>query len=292
MAGIFDNKDNKYLPIIERISVGVYVIAAFMIIFPTTYSATYAENGTATPLESTNDSPVLLPDVRPDKNTLMDYDIVKDPTNADHFLLRFSVGIANYGPGRLEIVGIRDSVNSPIDVNNDKMPAYQRIYREDGTLYEQVPVGTLVYHPAHHHFHFYGEAKYSLIDEASGQTIMTSDKVSFCLADVNIVDSSAKDFSNNPVYNSCAHDPGAKFVKMGISSGWEDIYGKDLVGQAFDVTDLMSANPPNNYILQVTTNPSALLKDVNNGKPQTISIGPIKIGQGVQAGVGTSRPGV
>jgi hypothetical protein len=54
----------------------------------------------------------------------------------------------------------------------------------------------------------------------------------------------------------------------------------------------MSANRPNNYTLQVTTNPSGLLKDVNNSEPQTISIGPIKIGQGVQAGIGTSRPGV
>lgn len=223
----------------------------------------------------------VLPDLRPVMDDLLNYDLVKDP-NTGQILLRFGGSIGNYSDGPLEIVGKRTIV----DPNNNEMPAYQRIYKTDGT-FNDVLVGTLIYHPEHHHFHFQSAMQYDLLDQKN--TIITSQKQSFCLADVSIVDSTLPYFSNVPVYNRCYHDPSATFVKMGISVGWDDIYDKSLVGQAMDVTDLMQ-KPKQTYYLKETTNPQKSLIEKNK-KPQEISI-PVEIGIGVPVGVGQSRPGV
>ena len=226
----------------------------------------------------------LLPDMRPVRETIMDNDLVKDP-NTGKILLRFAGGIGNYGPGTIEVVGKRDTV----DRNNNVMPAFQRIYSANGTFTE-VNVGELTYHPAHHHYHFVNAVSYSLIDPSNGNVVVSSAKQAFCLADVAVADSSVPNYPTAPVYNRCYNSQVAEFVRMGVSPGWEDVYGKDLVGQAFDVTDLMQ-KPAQAYVLKVTTNPDGVLVDANNGEPQSTSV-QVMIGQGVEVGVGKSRPGV
>jgi len=226
----------------------------------------------------------LLPDIRPVASTLEDNDLVKDP-HSGNILLRFAGGIGNYGAGTLEVYGKRDVV----DRDNNTMPAYQRVYNADGSYIDR-PVGMLIYHPLHHHYHFVGSATYSLIDPSNGNEVVKSEKQTFCLADVTIVDTTVPNYTQTPKYNSCAHSQVATSVLMGVSPGWEDVYGKDLVGQAFNVTDLMH-QPPKTYILQQTTNPEGLLLDANGGIPQTITT-TVVIGQGVHVGTGVSRPGV
>ena len=76
---------------------------------------------------------------------------------------------------------------------------------------------------------------------------------------------------------------------MGISVGWEDIYDKTLIGQAFDVTDLMQLSPKD-YILESTTNPDGILIEANP-TPVSASV-TVRIGAGVPVRVGKSRPGV
>jgi hypothetical protein len=235
------------------------------------------------PSQSQSSSILMLPDLRPVKDTLMDYDLVKDP-NTGHILLRFAAGVGNYGEGKLEIIGKRASISS----DDNSMPAYQRVYRQDGT-YDEIQVGTLTYHSQHHHYHFVNAIKYSLKDPSSG-SVVSAKKEAFCLADVAVVDDTLAHYSQAPVYNQCYPNPNAKFVKMGVSPGWEDVYGKDLIGQAFDVTALME-KPQQVYILEEITNPDGALIDGNDGKPQKTSI-EVVIGQGVQVGVGKSRPGV
>lgn len=215
----------KYLLTNQKISIGVPSSAILLII-----SGLFIHLEAS---ESTNDE--LLPNIQPVKKTLMDYDLVKDP-NTGQILLRFSNGIGNYDEGTLEIVGIRESV----DPNDNFLPAYQRIYKTDGT-FEQIAVGKLEYHPEHHHYHYTHAVSYSLIDKTN-RAVISSTKASFCLADSDIVDNTLQHFSQVPRYNRCYSDPQALFVKMGISPGWEDVYDKNQIGQAFDVTDLMQKN--------------------------------------------------
>ena len=237
---------------------------------------------------TTGSTAQLLPDIRPDAATLQDNDLVYDPQTG-HVLLRFAGGIADYASGKLEIVGIRESTNP----DNNTLSAYQRVYNTDGT-YSQVPVGTLIYHPAHHHWHFANAVEYRLIDPNAkkGNVIIVAQKQSFCLADVAVVDPKVQNYPTQPKYNRCYNMPSdvTNFVLMGVSPGWEDIYGKDLVGQSMDVTDLMQ-KPAQKYILEEITNPAGLLKDINNGTPQRTSV-EVTIGQGVPVGTGVVRPGV
>jgi len=232
-------------------------------------------------------APDLLPTVQPEASVLADHDLVQDP-HTGAILLRFSNAVANVGAGPLVVVGHRDAAPKPVDPANDVMPAYQRISRSDGTTYD-VPVGELVYHEAHHHFHFLGAARYRLLDD-QGQVLREAAKVSFCLADVAVVDDTLPGYSQRPVFNSCAHNPSATDVAMGVSVGWDDIYDLRLQGQAFDVSDLMQG-PQRTYTLESTTNPDGLLHETNQASPASARM-QVVIGEGVPVGTGSSRPGV
>jgi len=228
----------------------------------------------------------LLADIRPVRETLSDYDLVKDP-NTGKILLRFAGGIGNYGVGKIEIVGRADPAMDP---TSNALVAYQRLYKADGTFTE-LRVGVLSYHPEHHHYHYVNAVKYSLVDPSTkNQVVVTAAKQAFCLADVEVLDPTISTYPTQPVYNRCYNSPVADFVLMGVSPGWEDVYGKDLVGQSFDVTDLMN-KPAKKYLLMETTNPDGVLVDANGGTPQTTSI-EVVIGKGVTVGTGVSRPGV
>jgi hypothetical protein len=168
------------------------------------------------------------------------------------------------------------------------MPAFQRIYRTDGT-YQSVPVGRLIYHPEHHHFHFDGAVSYTLTDLSTNEVVRTSSKVSFCLADVDIVDATLPGKPKAPVYNSCVHNPYANSLTMGVSVGWADNYPKDVAGQNFDVTDLMSL-PAHQYRMVATVNPRGLL--YSGPTTSTSSSFVVSIGIGVPVGNGIERPGV
>jgi hypothetical protein len=233
----------------------------------------------------------VLPALVPDPAQLADNDVVKVPgPGPTMLLLRFSNGIANLGAGELHIVAYRDSASpSTVDLENDTIPAYQRILQSDGG-FRDVPAGQLLYHPEHHHFHLDGAALYRLIDKVTGIPVRVSPKISFCLADVAEADATLPNFRKVPIYNGCIHDPYATFGEMGISVGWEDIYGKTLIGQAFDVTDLMQQNPAREYILESTTNPDRVLLE-SNPDPVSASV-TIRLGVGVPVKVGKSRPGV
>src|SRR5689334_22004378 len=87
----------------------------------------------------------LLPALSPNPTLLTQNDLVKVPTTKN-ILLRFSNGIMNLGAGELHVVAYRVSASPfSIDPNNNTIPAYQRILRDDGTSYD-VPVGQFLYH--------------------------------------------------------------------------------------------------------------------------------------------------
>jgi Lysyl oxidase len=221
---------------------------------------------------------------------LNDNDVVQDP-NTGQFWLQFTGSPANYGAGPLEVVGLRDKVDvATIDPDNDVMPAYQRIYRSDGTTYD-VQVGELRYHPLHHHWHFEQAVGYRLLD-AQGNVLGDHPKQDFCLGNVTAIDLSlpGAPTGGGLGYEMCVQNPYASFVKMGISVGWADVYDKSLTGQAFDVTSLMS-QPPKLYTLQMTTNPQNRIVETTSTHPRTVST-QVLLGLGVPYKVGQPRPGI
>jgi lysyl oxidase len=240
----------------------------------------------------------LLPVVTSEQYATDDHDLVLDHTSG-RILLRFGNAIGNRGDGALEVLGLRTGASpKTVDLNDNTMPAFQRIYRTDGS-HQDVPAGRLIYHPEHHHFHFDGAVSYKLFDcgpvsanpvcSNADPVVAEASKVSFCLADVDVVDDTLPDHPTPPVYNSCVHNPYSNSLTMGVSVGWADNYPKDVAGQNFDVTQLMTL-APHLYKVVATVNPNGLL--ISGETPLTTSSFEIVIGVGVPVGNGIERPGV
>lgn len=238
---------------------------------------------------SATDTPTdRLPALEPLQRELADNDLVRQPETGVTWL-RFTGAPANLGTGALHVTGRRTKEEAAAATpGNNVLPAYQRITRSDGSSYE-VPVGLMTYHDEHKHFHMEGISRYRLID-AGGQVVRESPKVAFCLVDLEVADSTLPGAPVNPVYNSCSHNANATTLTMGISVGWADVYDKALDGQSFDVSALMNL-PPQEYTLEMTTNPLGLLHESHRAAPRTASV-KVTIGQGVPVGVGGPRPGV
>ena len=228
----------------------------------------------------------LLPELVPNQQLLGDDHVVWRDPQTRQFLLAFSAGIKNLGAGTLNAVGYRDSVARSLP-NPNTMPAYQRLFHANGSC-DELEIGTMTYHGLHHHWHLDGVMTYELLD-ATLTPVKPNSKVAFCLADVAVADSTLPGFPTAPAYNGC--DPNARttYVNMGTSVGWEDIYDKMLVGQNFDVTDLMS-RPQAQYFIQQTVDAAGIISEQNDAN-NTTGVW-VTLGVGVPYSTGGPRPGV
>ena len=150
----------------------------------------------------------------------------------------------------------------------------QRLYTHDAAgawaPHSESTVGHFLFHPEHNHWHFYDFATYELRNVASGGAIgnnvlATSGKVTFCMVDSALVNSSLP-HSAPAAYGQCTQTN-----PQGISVGWTDLYPAALPGQSLDVTNL----PIGQYWLVVTADPSNRLletNDTNNTAALKISI--------------------
>lgn len=194
-----------------------------------------------------------LPRLEPVRADLADWDLHRDDGRT---YLRFTSTVANLGEGGLHVVGKRDA-------RDNSMTAYQHL---DGSG-RDVRIGKIVYHEAHNHYHLEGVSRYRLLD-SHGEQVRVAPKVTFCLTDSVVADDGLRHFGNAPVYLQCSPSPNTREVRMGISVGWADVYGKDLPGQSFDVTDL----PPGEYTLEMTSNPLGVLVEANRSRPKTVAV--------------------
>jgi hypothetical protein len=214
------------------------------------------------PCSSTTLRPgALLPELVPDQQLLADDHVVWRDPQTGKFLLAFSAGIANLGDGTLNVVGYRDRVTGSVLPDPNTMTAYQRIFHADGTC-DELPVGTMEYHPVHRHWHLDGVMTYELLN-AEGDPVQPNTKVAFCLADVAKVDSNLPGSPTAPAFNGCDPSQRTTYVNMGTSVGWEDIYDKMLFGQNFDVTDLMN-QPQAQYFIRQTVDAAGILFEQDN----------------------------
>ena len=153
-------------------------------------------------------------------------------------LLRFAAINQNLGAGPLEV---RAGAGS-----GSGQEIYQRIYRSDGSSYDQF-AGTMTYHPDHQHFHVNDFALYTLVPAGEDRVVtgQTSEKTSFCLEDTTAINLNLPGAPRNGVYTTCNPDV------QGISVGWGDRYGPTLPGQAIDIT----GEPEGDYDLWIDTDP-------------------------------------
>lgn len=196
---------------------------------------------------------LLLPDLVTAKSNLSDRSIDRS-TFPGRVLLRFSNGVANIGKGRTEL--------RAGGIVNGKREVYQRIYYSNGSYYNRY-AGTFVYHPEHGHTHFEDFAHYKLREVIGstgvGDIVADSEKVSFCLYDEYVYNSSLPYFRNYRRYTSCSGSV------QGISVGWKDVYGKSLAGQWIDVTNL----PSDYYWLESTVDPLNRIRESNGSNNTT-----------------------
>jgi Lysyl oxidase len=170
-------------------------------------------------------------------------------------VLRFGNTIGNQGLGVLELRPRRRDCNGDGDFTNDRL-AIERIYEdtnasgafERGTdlIGRTVEVGCMVFHPAHHHWHLQRFARYELRSIATGDTVVASPKVSFCVRDSLVAFADLPGFSVFAYYGECKRNS-----ITGLSVGWADWYGAFLPGQDLDVTGL----PNGRYCLTSTADP-------------------------------------
>ena len=212
----------------------------------------------------------------PDLRTLAPSDIkVQRDRATGAKSLRLSNTVANLGDGRLEL----RSANDPA---TGRTQAYQRLYSHDGDgnwyLSSETLVGSFSFHPLHNHWHFEDFAVYELREVAGdggfGALVRSTEKVTFCIIDTELVDASLE-HATGPTYSSCG--PGAT---QGLSVGWGDKYTWNLAGQSIDITGV----PNGVYWLVSTADPEDLI-DEGGGAGETNNTAAAKIrlrGNGVR----------
>jgi hypothetical protein len=187
----------------------------------------------------------LLPNLTPQMAS--ELSVVQDQTNG-HTLLRFAAVNRNLGAGPLDV--------HAGGVTGSGQQVYQRIYRSDGSYYDEL-AGTMTYHPTHNHFHVNNFELYTLTP-AGGERVVTgktSEKTSFCLEDTTPVDLSLPGAPQKAVYTTCNPDV------QGISVGWGDRYGPTLPGQSIDIT----GDPEGDYDLWIEADPPDQFIESNEG---------------------------
>ena len=254
----------------ERSRLGVLTrvgAAAFAALFSALGAWLLLSSSSAT--AGSQSGPSLLPDLVVETP---DQIVLQRATGTKKTFLRFSHTTANIGRGPLEIYPDL-STETCGDEGNRGRVAYQAIFQDsdadggpdavfdpkDDTETVAEPVGCMIFHDIHNHYHFEDFALYELYRMKSGQLRETSDKVSFCVVDILNPHPDLPGAPAQGVYGfeNCDADDGTH----GISVGWADIYNADTAGQEFDVSD----RSPGRYCLVARTDPADRLDEVASG---------------------------
>lgn len=207
----------------------------------------HGQNGIVQPivLSPATSSRLRLPDLR----TLppSDLEIVVLPDGSRE--LRLSNTIWNSGAGALELEG-------EINPRTRMTRVVQNVNARAGTELVHL-VGEFVWHPTHDHWHFAGFSIYELWTLAPtgalDEIVSSSDKVSYCVIDTDIIDRENPNFAPRRGYYGCGK------ALQGLSAGWGDTYKSFLDGQEIHLAGIEDGF----YALKSTTNPDASLLEAN-----------------------------
>lgn len=161
--------------------------------------------------------------------------------------LRFSTTSWNNGAGPFQLEA------GPVDTGGGKQQVFQRVFNSDGTS-SLFFAGWFEWHNGHNHFHFDDYALYTLqpVNAPGGQQ-RTGSKTTFCVMDTTKINSSLPGAPANAVYSTCGNQI------QGMSVGWGDTYGSQLVGQELDFTD----NPNGIYQVRIEIDPKKVMVESN-----------------------------
>jgi hypothetical protein len=200
-------------------------------------------------------------------------------------LLRLSNEIGNRGRGPLEIYPSA-ALN---DCDGDGNPAndrhtYQRIFldsnadnafdREQDTESDDLLFGCERYHPPHDHWHLLDFARYKLVREKTGHTVVRSTKIGFCIIDTDHPFAGLPSSPPERYYPAGSADCDRDSID-GLSVGWADTYGYFLPGQQLNVTGMRRGR----YCLVSTADPHNLLRESdnsNNARKTRVALHPTK----------------
>lgn len=168
----------------------------------------------------------------------------RDPFEGGRKAIRFGTTIANFGRHSLEVVGapapsgnsadpVRVAASQCVRFAGPRMAGGARVCQE------YAPVGSLVLHPQHGHFHIDGFAEYLLLKDRNGKpdtsrsgVVSRSEKVGFCMGDTDWLGGGTPAFDTG-WYRECRHTaPNIPVTfRQGVSPSWGDSYGSGLPGQ-------------------------------------------------------------
>jgi hypothetical protein len=169
---------------------------------------------------------------------------------AGQLQLRFDAIIVNTGAGAFEARGARP------DTTTSSMTVSQRIYNDAGGYRTRSTTARMYFAgDGHTHWHLRNLEQYELIRKDNGVKVGAGSKEGFCFFDNYPFGS-----SQPRVYTDCGSDPSALQVRMGLSRGWGDIYGKNTVDQFIDITDLASGR----YRLRATADAGRWFAESSN----------------------------
>lgn len=189
------------------------------------------------------DPGITLPNVSPDVRDVQVLPLYVFDEATQTFVQRgpqlvFDSWVQNLGDVPLELVA--DDPDNPTT-------AMQCVSWTGHVCREKRVVGEYEWHNEHGHFHFTDFADYQLRrlgpdgrpDYSDSGLLAISEKVSFCLVDVSLIDSGDP---APPFYLSCGP------TLQGVSPKWADVYGIGTPGQHLSVTGLTDGR----YALIVT----------------------------------------
>ncbi len=226
-------------------------------------------------------SPVPAEDCNPSDPTLLKPDLVALPPSRVRVLQRgttrrviFATKIANLGKGPLIIHG--KTINTP---SGPITQATQIIKRSDGSECGYM-AGSFEFHVSHNHFHLNDFSSYELHADAplSGRLVAKSDKISFCVADIEPVRGME---TQRQVLAQCGTQEGIQ----GISVGWADVYDNYLPEQWVDVAPDVA---PGAYFLTNVADPDDLLLEENESRES--NAGSVSISVPAVIGASTGQP--
>lgn len=206
----------------------------------TTTSSSTSTSTSTTSSTTTTTAPPSIDDILPYEYTYPD--LVPDVTEVyigSEIIFDEPSGTFLFGPPKLRFDTMAQNrgavavdIQSEDVTNEENPPASQCVAWTATVCRERRIVGNFEIHPDHGHIHFGDFAKYELRrlladdspDMSATGLVGVSDKVSFCLIDVEKIRDDAVPVAT---YTTC------NAYREGISPGWSDVYGADLEGQEF-----------------------------------------------------------
>lgn len=227
--------------------------------------------GIAAYLSSGDDTGVLLPDLTavPPGAPALAVKEWPEGSGSERMVMRFDGVISNVGSGPLHVEG--DPRGSQVAAT----AIAQVLFDADGQAVERLVLSTggegsavrFENTDGHGHWHLMRVAEYALFAEGEDEVVVASDKIGFCLADVEPVEGMEGPPEPPGIYassNQCeAGEPDAPNLSMGISPGWSDVYSFALALQWIDVTDVA----PGVYRLAGRADPEDFLEESDEVNP-------------------------